>query len=46
MQNMATKNKKWINDVHWETIKKLNITTKRNENVIKWFEENFQYLSE
>ena len=29
MQNMATKNKKWINDVHWETIKKWNIRTKR-----------------
>ena len=45
-QNMTMENKKWIIDVHWETIKKWNIRTKRNENVIKWFEETFQYLSE
>ena len=36
--------KKKINDVHWETIKKWNIRTKRNENIIKWFEENFPIL--
>ena len=44
MQNMATKNKKWINDVRWETIKKWNIRTKRNKNAIKWFEETFPIL--